>query len=212
MSRLSKPLAAVSAAYLIFYDLALLFGKCDFTGEGIFNTVFLYFIPCGILTGIAALCHLYDKNGKKIASIIAAVVAGFMAIVRLATLIFQFVLIAEGMGETGTQEYFEIAKFAGEIFILAAMVFLMIKFIRGSFTKTNLSLSLVACVIFAVYYVADVVFAVQSMSDAGLSGIGTFFGECLTADFVMGVLVTVAYLLLFSIVNGVFDTNQEVKK
>lgn len=213
MSRLSKPGATVATLYLIFYDLAVFFGKCDFTGEGIFNTVLLYFIPCGVLTGTVMLMHLYEYEKIRPFAVITAVLTGVMAVIRLLTLIFQFVLIAKGLGETGTQEYFEIAKFTGEILILAAMFFLMLKFIHGGFTKIILALSLVAICTFVVYYIADIIIAVQSMSLANQSGISAFFGKCLTADFVMGIILAIAYLVLFSVATGVFEsTTKRINK
>lgn len=208
MDRILKPLTGIAAAYLIFYDLATLFLQGDFSGKGLFSTVLLYFIPCGILTGAAVLSYMGEAKAKKPLSVTAAVVFGFMAAIRIFTFIFQLVLIAIGQGETSAAEYFEVAKFFGEILIITAMLFLMVRLIRGGFAKVCLSLSLTAVVIFVAYYIADVVFAVQSMTDAGQSGLATFLSQCLSAQFVMGILLTLSYLILFSSLCGLFDKKQ----
>lgn len=212
MDRILKPLTAFAAVYLIFYDLAMIFLQGDFSGQGIFNTVLLYFIPCGILAGAAVLFHISGAKAEKPLAVTTAVVSGIMAAIRLFAFIFQIVLIATGLGQTGAAEYFEVAKFFGEILIITAMLFLMVRLIRGGFTKISLSFSLTAVVIFVAYYIADVVFAVQSMNAAGQSGVAVFLSECLTAQFVMGVLLTVCYLILFSSLCGMFDKKQSKDK
>lgn len=209
LKRFSSPFVKVSAIYLIVFDLAMFFMQQEITVEGVFDTVLTYFIPCGILTGAAVLCYLGESKAKTPFAVLAAVFAAVMGVIRLFALVMQAVLISNGEGATGTQEYFEIAKFIGDIFIITAMFFLMLRIIKGVFKKLTLSFSLIAVITFAVYYVADIVFTVISMNNSGQKGILIFITECLTTKFVMGLLLTVAYLIIFSVLAGVFEKTEK---
>ncbi|MBQ4153782.1 MAG: hypothetical protein IJE01_01105 [Clostridia bacterium] len=205
MNRLIKPLAVISAIILIYSDLSALFMQESVTGATLFSTLFLRYIPCGILVAVSAMLKLFEKNFVKLWSIITMAVSAFMGIVRLSALVLQLVSIGNGTGLTGTWEYFEIAKFSAEFFVLVGFFFLCLGFVRGGFRKTTLCFGLTAVVTLTVYHIADVVFAVKSMEGSGVSGIGGFLSNCLTYEFVIGVFLTIAYLLLFSIMCGIFE-------
>ena len=205
MNRLIKPLAVIAAIILIYSDLSALFMQESVTGANLFSTVFLRYIPCGILVAVSAMLKLFEKNSLKLWSILTMAVTAFMGIVRLAALVLQLVSIDNGTGLTGTWEYFEIAKFSAELGILVGFFFLCLGFIRGGFRKTTLSFGLISVVALTVYHIADVVFAVKSMDSSGVSGIGGFLANCVTYEFIVGVLLTIAYLLLFSVMCGIFE-------
>ena len=205
MNRLIKPLAVISAIILIYSDLSALFMQESVTGATLFSTVFLRYIPCGILVAVSSMLKLFEKNNIKFWSIITMVVAAFMGIVRLAALVLQLVSIGNGTGLAETWEYFEIAKFSAELFVLISFFFLCLGFVKGGFRKTTLSFGLVGVLTLTVYHVADVVFAVKSMEGSGVSGIGGFLTNCVTYEFVIGVFLTIAYLFLFSVMCGIFE-------
>ena len=205
MNRLIKPLAVISAIILIYSDLSALFMQESVTGATLFSTVFLRYIPCGTLVAVSSMLKIFEKNNIKLWSIITMVVAAFMGIVRLAALVLQLVSIGNGTGLAETWEYFEIAKFSAELFVLIGFFFLCLGFVKGGFRKTTLSFGLVGVLTLTVYHVADVVFAVKSMEGSGVSGIGGFLTNCVTYEFVIGVFLTIAYLFLFSVMCGIFE-------
>lgn len=208
ISRHSKTFLTVGAIYLIFWDLALLFTGKTGSGAEIFSTVFSNSLPCRLLIGVTVLLSVNEHKAKKVSANITAAVCGIMAAIRFFALIMQITFIIKGTAVTGTAEYFEIAKFAGEILILVAAIFLMQLLVSGKFSKAVLTFSLSALVIFAAYHVADVVFAVQSMEAAGLSGIGDFLANCLTGGFILSVLGIAAYLISFTVPTGLFEKNK----
>lgn len=205
MNRLVKPLAVISAIILIYSDLSALFMLENITGATLFSTVFLRYIPCGILVAVSAMLKFFEKDHIKLWSIITMVVSAFMGIVRFAALVLQLVSIKNGTGLAETWEYFEIAKFSAELFVLVGFFFLCLGFVRGGFGKTTLCFGLTAVVTLTVYHIADIVFAVKSMEGSEVSGIGGFLSNCITYEFVIGVFLTIAYLLLFSIMCGIFE-------
>ncbi len=205
ISKNSKLLLTLGAVYLIFWDVFALFSIGEMDGAAIFSTVFLNFLPCKALLGVTILLNQNENEMANIFGKITAVISLIFAVIHTITLVFQFVLIIKGEGATGTLEWFNIANFVGGILVLVAIFFLTKTVCNKKFQKTTLSISLMAIVIFIICHIADIVFAVKSLTQAGVSGLGAFMSECLTAGFVVWIIGILAYLLVFTIPTGVFE-------
>lgn len=205
VKKFSKPFVTFGAIFLMLWDVSLFFVQGQLSFEQLFSTVFTNFVPVKFLLGITMLLYINEHNNLKLWASITEVVSSVMAAIRIFALILQIVLIAKGMGETGTAEYFEIAYFTGGILLLFATTFFM-EFLKGrKFKKTVLVFSLSAVILFLAYHVADFVFAVEAFKLSGLSGVGEFIANCFTGEFIMSVLGIIAYLAVFTIPTGVFE-------
>lgn len=205
ISKNSKIFLTLGALYLIFWDLAAIFTLSEISSQTLLITVLTNFIPCKLLTGVTLLLNINENSATKVFARVTSALSVFFALIHTFTLGFQFVLIFKGEGATGIEEYFNIANFVGGILIIIAIFFLMKNICGKGFTKTTLSISLIAIIIFIACHIADVVFAISSMTTAGVSGFGAFLSECLTFGFVVWVIGLLAYLIVFTIPTGVFD-------
>lgn len=208
----SKIFLNLAAVYLIFWDIVAIFSIGAVNAQTIFATVLQNYIPCKSLLGISVLLYANENSALKIFKTITSVFLWVYAIIHTLTLLMQLVLITNGQGATGVQETFNFAGFVGGIFIMVAGIFLMQYFKNGRFTKTTISLSLVAIILFLCYHISDIVFSVMSLTEAGVSGFGAFLVNCLTFGFIVWVVGLIAYLIVFTVPTGVLSETKKDNK
>lgn len=203
MSRATKILLIISSIALILFDALVLF---DITqakgGKQIFELVLENMFPCKALIGISGLLFAFENPKKKIFAILTIIASGFMVLVHFFGLVLQFVDIFTGVGITNADEYIAITKFAGEIVVLVAAIFLMVYLIKGALKKTTITIAGIGFVATLVSWVYTFYNAISAFS----GGLSEFFTETLTGGFdVSGIALLVVWILTFACITGMLE-------
>lgn len=205
MNRLTKILAIISSCILIFWDLSTLGGLLSVDGGAqIFSSVMNSMLPCGLLFGITALMHLFDKSGKKVLAAITAVVFGLTALIRMFAFGLQIFFISKGQGAKDFDEILLLIEFCGYILLAVASALLMIYIIKGAMRRTSLVLFGVSAVAILVIWVVIQWQSVSQMmfEDKSLAEI---LLTVFTGDFICSLTTLVSYTLSFACITKVFE-------
>lgn len=213
MSRLIKSLSYISAAFLIYFDISVVFSTIGLKSSGdAFDTMLQFFVPCGALFGISMILFLLKKNGYKTLCVISIILSAINCFIRTAALVYQFFEIANGTGANDTDEIILIIEFAAYAVLLAALSFFGIYLGFGKFRIAALSTFCVSAIALMGDWIWNLVRQINSFIWSPNSGITQFFAQNFTITKVQGVLALAAYAILILIAGGLFSDDKNASE
>lgn len=212
MNKIMKILAVLAAVLLIFWDVFTLSDLTAVeTGAEGFGIWMRAMLPCGLLFGVTALLHQFEKPIKKPLAVITAVFFGGMAIMWLLALVVQLQEIIAGTAATDWSELLLIAEFIAYLLLAVAAVFLMVYIIGGRLRRTALTLFSVSAGLLLIDWI---ILLYQQISDMMFAGAG--FLEIVlavfTTDFIWSVTSLIAYTVCFGWITRVLADAAEAKE